>query len=286
MATTWNSADSGAGILLSADLLTASENGTVVAAGNWRSIRGTTAKATGKCYVETTLNALTTGLMVGLMNAGAALGGNAGSDANGIGWQPAYGATYNGGGVNPGTTSAGQVVGMAVDVDARKVWFYNPTTAQWNGAALASQNPATGAGGISIGGISGALFPAFSVYNSNSQDSGTANFGASAFAHPVPSGFVGWDGGAAPSPTTGIGSQAANETVAGDAAPPAAAGQAVNEAVARNALAVPALGGQAVAEGVAANPALPALGGQVVIELVASTTPAPVQPAAQALFMA
>lgn len=192
--TVWNVADSGAGILLGVDQLTASEDG-VVNSGAWRSVRSTSSKAAGKFYFEATINALTTGMMVGLANAAATLASFVGGDANGIGWQPGFHAIWNNSSqiADNGTTTVGQTIGIAADIVAGKRWFYNPSTGLWNNAALSAENPATGAGGLVAIVLTGELFAGYSVVNSSSQDSATANFGAAAFVHPLPSGFTAWD---------------------------------------------------------------------------------------------
>ncbi len=60
----------------------------------------------------------------------------------------------------------------------------------WNGQDVGAQNPATGAGGVSISGISGPFYGAIGIYSGSPS---TANFGASAFSITPSSGFSGWD---------------------------------------------------------------------------------------------
>ncbi|MGY3443706.1 hypothetical protein [Bradyrhizobium sp. USDA 4473] len=92
-------------------------------------------------------------------------------------------------GYSLGTISDGDVIGIAVDLDNRKIWFKNLTAGGlWNGS-VAVGDPATNHNGVSI--PSGALIPAVGFGLSN--DVLTANFGASAFVGTVPSGFTpGW----------------------------------------------------------------------------------------------
>jgi hypothetical protein len=82
---------------------------------------------------------------------------------------------------------SGTVVGMAVDLDNRKMWFRIAPSGNWNGSALA--NPVTNVGGITI--PAGTMVP-ITTFNATGNEH-TANFGASAFVGSVPSGFTaGW----------------------------------------------------------------------------------------------
>jgi hypothetical protein len=90
-------------------------------------------------------------------------------------------------GVAIGSITSGMVIGIAVDLTANLIWFR--TASNWNAGGTA--NPATGVGGISISAVAGTLFPTFGGGSTNTQVS-TANFGASAFAQSVPSGFSIW----------------------------------------------------------------------------------------------
>lgn len=92
-----------------------------------------------------------------------------------------------------GATGAGTVIGAAVDLDNRKIWFkkVSGTPGNWNGSGTA--NPATNVGGITI--PAGTMVP-FLTFGGSSGSAGiihTVNFGASAFTGSVPSGFTsGW----------------------------------------------------------------------------------------------
>lgn len=81
------------------------------------------------------------------------------------------------------TYTSTDVAMVAIDLDAGKLWFGKNGT--WNG----SGNPATG-DNPAYTGVSGTLFPMAYLVDNCSL---TANFGASAFSHSVPSGFnSGW----------------------------------------------------------------------------------------------
>src|SRR5436190_3332458 len=86
-----------------------------------------------------------------------------------------------------GARANGDIIGVAVDLTARLIWFRVAPAGNWNGSGTA--NPATGIGGFSISALTGALFP-FYVNGTGSGAVVTANFGASAFTGSVPSGFT------------------------------------------------------------------------------------------------
>jgi hypothetical protein len=88
-----------------------------------------------------------------------------------------------------GARTAGDTIGIALDVGNNLCWFRVAPSGNWNGSGTA--NPATGVGGVSISTITGTQFPAF--WASNTGEVATANFGGSAFSGAVPSGFTsGW----------------------------------------------------------------------------------------------
>lgn len=78
-----------------------------------------------------------------------------------------------------GTTASGGTVGLAADLAAHLLWL--KVGGVWSG------DPEAGTGGISISALSGSLAPLLS--SNASTLTATANFGASAFVSPVPSGF-------------------------------------------------------------------------------------------------
>jgi hypothetical protein len=88
-----------------------------------------------------------------------------------------------------GALSAGNTIGIALDVTNNLCWFRVAPSGNWNGSGTA--NPATGVGGVSISTITGTQFPMFLA--NGAGEVATANFGASAFSGAVPSGFTsGW----------------------------------------------------------------------------------------------
>jgi hypothetical protein len=88
-----------------------------------------------------------------------------------------------------GARAQGDVIGIAVDVDNRLIWFkvVSGSPGLWNGAT-ANGNPVTGLNGITV--PAGSIIP-YIGFGTN-QDVYTANFGASAFVGAAPTGFVAW----------------------------------------------------------------------------------------------
>jgi hypothetical protein len=106
------------------------------------------------------------------------------------------------------TLATGQVVSIAVDLVNLTFWA-RINGGNWNNSGAA--NPATNTGGISLSGagFSGqSAYPFFASFLSGSAV--VANFGATAFAYPVPSGFSSWDS-IVPPPTQMQVTQAATE---------------------------------------------------------------------------
>jgi hypothetical protein len=110
-----------------------------------------------------------------------------------------------------GTPPAHVVLGIAVDLDAKKFWLYNPWFGGWNLGTLSGANPALGTGAMTYT-LSGQIFPAAWVQTETGiEGSVKANFGGSAFLYPVPTGFVAWD----PSTIWDSGNTGANATLSG-----------------------------------------------------------------------
>ena len=187
---TWSTTDKSANISISGGGLVAQ-----AVAGGWKAGRATVARSGGKFYFEATIGSGDLG--VGLGNASAGLGNYIGADANGVFLyaDPTYGrgVFIAGGSVGnwtSGTIAAGDVVQVAVDLGAKRLWAKRVSDTTWNASATA--NPATGVGGYDISGpAASALFPAVSIQNAGPTVTG--NFGASPFAAALPHGFASWD---------------------------------------------------------------------------------------------
>lgn len=147
-----------------------------------------------KIYWEVHVDALGGDVGVGVANSSAAHadGDFLGSYTSAIGEYENGAVWYNFGEVataNP-TFAAGDTVCVAVDFSAGLIWW-RTNAGNWNNSSTA--DPSTGTGGITVG-ITGALFPAYSVkYDGTTQSAVTANFGATTFAHTMPSGFSSLD---------------------------------------------------------------------------------------------
>jgi len=150
---------------------------------NW--VRSTTAK-TGKRYVEFTTTTVANSINgISDLSALTYPGADAhsfGQFANGAGsingTFPAWGPTY----------ASGDVLGMAVDLTAKLVW-YRVGAGSWNAGGTA--NPATGVGGWDISLYTGT--PHHLVVSGDTGMVTTVNFGGTAFANTAPAAFIAWD---------------------------------------------------------------------------------------------
>lgn len=191
---TWDPATVTAVTLSGGDLV-ATNTGTT-SANQGAHVASGSGKTTGKYYFETTLTLKNAG-----GNCGVGIGTTASTYTN-IGGTATSGnmVYFNSGNMwtNGGSTgftlsarATGDVVGVAVDLDNRRIWFRVAPSGQWN--ASGSANPATNNLGFVI--PAGTMVP-FNVFGGASGVAGsihTTNFGASAFTGAVPSGFTaGW----------------------------------------------------------------------------------------------
>lgn len=99
----------------------------------------------------------------------------------------------------PGTWTLNQVMGVAVDTIAKRLWTKNITAGTpWNGNGGASPDPATGVNGIDFATsdhpVTGNIHAFVGGSNTNPSTYGgaTINFGATAFAGTPPTGFSAW----------------------------------------------------------------------------------------------
>lgn len=177
---TWSPTDKSTEIALTAGNLTATASG----AAGYHSVRGSISRSSGKRYYEWTQLAPTWYAGIGTANSeldgtvpGFAVESTAyqtsGYIANGAWDFGPYAASIN-----------GSVIGCAVDFTAGKVWF------SVNGA-WQKGDPVAGTGGDALRVAGNPAFPMFGC-EFGSTASCTANFGGSAFAYAIPSGFVAW----------------------------------------------------------------------------------------------
>jgi hypothetical protein len=186
MTVLWNTADKSANITLSGSSLIATASS--AAQGG---VRADTSFAGGLLYYEVKLNGTAGNLTgIGWCNAAAAFTSYIGIDTKGIGGFPQNTNTnivINNASI--GTVgrngSTGEILRIAVNFTSSKIWFALPGS-YWNNSATA--DPGSGTGGLSISTIAaGPYFPFFCV---NASGFGvTANFGATPFQFPIPSGF-------------------------------------------------------------------------------------------------
>lgn len=172
-AVTWNPADKHADVALTNGDLTAT------AGSNDRGVRATVSKTSGKWYWE-----ITTGIVLpsyttaGVATASAALNNVVGADANGWGIQGFDGKKMTA--LTPAAYStafsAPDTIGVALDMDAKTITIYR----------YASPGVSVSAGIMYTGLPATAIFP---IITGRSGVAVTANFGASAFAYSIPSGY-------------------------------------------------------------------------------------------------
>ena|GEM_PF-1261110 len=172
--TTWHPTDKCSSHVLSNGDLTVAHGG---GACDLKGGRGTFGKTAGKWYYEATMNNQYGGIGVALSTWNLDFSG---SDQityysnSGVLYPTAasFGAAY----ANP------DVVSIAVDVDAGLIWFAK------NGVWQGGGDPVAGTGGKAI--PAGEVFPCYWLQSAGSY---TANFGATAFAHTLPTGFTAWN---------------------------------------------------------------------------------------------
>jgi hypothetical protein len=148
----------------------------------------------GKWYWEATITNGSGEILIGVENGSASLVEYLGYNANGWGYD-SNGSFYNNGGTATGTTfTTNDVIGVAVDMDAKKLWFSK------NGTFLNSGSPTSGTNAIATN-LSATIFPAFNPYDV--VTSCAANFGQRAFAYTAPSGYKALCTTNLPTPTIG-----------------------------------------------------------------------------------
>lgn len=185
-AVTWNPADKGANVTLSAGNLTA----TGTAGSNL--VRATTSHSTGKYYWEilvVTANGANNAPYMALTLATATTYTQKPGLIAGYGWSQQGTNAYswdNGSFIGPfGSDFAGtDVMGCAVDFGASKIWFSR------NNVWLNSGNPSAGTGAMWAD-VTGTLFPTTFPGGSGVV---TGRFDTASFSYTAPTGFGSWSG--------------------------------------------------------------------------------------------
>lgn len=182
--TTWNSNDKHANLSLSNGNLTA----TNTTATGWCLGRASKPRASGKWYFETLIaTAIDVNNIVGIARFLTAKNTHPGLDAasysyfGGSGGRKYYNGSYSAYG---STFGAGDVIGVALDLSAKKIWFSK------NGAWQSGGDPVAGTG-EAFSGLIGAYHPVASIYATGSALTG--RFAAASLSYSPPSGFVAWD---------------------------------------------------------------------------------------------
>jgi hypothetical protein len=179
---TWNPTDKSAYITLSSGNLTAINNYGAL----WAGVRANISKASGKYYYEVlVVNPSSPYIMIGIANSTASLTTYLGSDTNSWVYYSLSGTKVSNGGFDTfgAAYTAGDVIGVAVDITGGNIWW------SLNGVYQASGNPATGANPAYTG-LTGTLFPAACCYDLNAGF--TVRFLSSSFSYAAPSGFSPW----------------------------------------------------------------------------------------------
>ncbi len=180
LSTTWNAADKASPITLSNGGLTFTTD-----ASGHQGVRGTAGHNSGKRYFEVTCNQTGPFGGFGISNAGASLTIFLGSTIDAAVYYDDGNAYYGGSALGAaGAYAASDVLSVAVDIDADRVWFAK------NGSF--SGDPVAGTGGISVPGIGAPVYPIGGTYAGGVAIQ-TANFGASAFSYSPPTGFASWN---------------------------------------------------------------------------------------------
>lgn len=174
-----NSADKSASVTLTNGDLTAE-----VLPNSWHSVRSTVSQYSGKWYWEVTVDfpAVRTDIMIGIGNSSAPLTNYPGADVDGYSYYSWNGQKYNSSTVSYGDQFlAGDIIGVALDLDSGKIWWSKNGT--WQG----SGDPSAGTG-EAYNGVVGIIYAMIGIHG-NTNPKVTVNFGASAFSYTVPTGF-------------------------------------------------------------------------------------------------
>ncbi len=185
--TTWDPANTGTGATLSSgNLIITKTSGS----GSYSTTRTTTSYSSGKYYFEVKVTETNTSnyMMVGIINSSASLSQAVGTNINGYGYYEQNGDSYYN---NVATAfgsawGLGDVIGVAVDLTAGKIWFAKNNTWQASGSPSTGANPA-----YSI--TAGGYYAACSVWSTTSPaDELTGQFRAAAQTYAPPAGFASW----------------------------------------------------------------------------------------------
>lgn len=184
--TNWNPSDKSSNLSLTNGNLTAALSSSASAG-----VRAVIGRTSGKLYFEITITGTIATAGTGLSTISAPLTGNPNVYTQLVDGGVWRSGAYQGYSVSGGSSFvSGDILGIAVDLGALRVWFRR-NNGVWNAGAGA--DPAANVGGLDISSIfSGvAAYPALVMAATGMNE--TANFGATAFSYTVPGGFTaGW----------------------------------------------------------------------------------------------
>lgn len=172
-----------ASITLSGGDLVATKGGTAAL----KSVGSDIGVSAGKFYWEITATkvGISPFCLIGVGTDAVSTASFVGNNASGFGYYQQTGDKYtnNAAAAFGATWTTGDVLSVALDMDAGKVWFGKNGVWQGSGDPAAGTNPA-------FSGLTGTVFAWVSLYrNLSPAHVMTANFGQNAFAHAVPAGF-------------------------------------------------------------------------------------------------
>ena len=173
---TWNPVDKGAYIVLFNGNLSVSLNANVKDA-----VRATESRSSGKWYWEIKIDTLQE-QCTGIGTSSALLSDYPGIDSNGYGYHKIGKKFHNNSLVNYGADyAAGDIIGVALDLDNGKIWFAKNNFWQASGDPVAGTNSA-------FSGLSETFFPMHGGYGIS--DDATARFFTEHQTYSPPSGFT------------------------------------------------------------------------------------------------
>lgn len=158
-------------------------------AAAWAAARGNASITTGQQYLEITIGDMLTDICIGICKSAMGLSDKVGADAYGWGYQASTGNKVTGGVATAygDPCVAGDVIGIIPDITNGKLYFTR------NGVVQGGGDPVAGTG-AAFTGLSGAFFPAISLYDPSSTAESV--FLDADFAYDPPTGFglTAWPG--------------------------------------------------------------------------------------------
>jgi hypothetical protein len=182
-AVAWNPADKSANITLSGSNLIATATNTA-----WKQVRADASKAAGKWYWEYNIGVTGSNQIVGISESGDSVNTYPGGTAVSYGYRTT-GQKYNNAAASAygNSYTNGDVIGVALDLDAGKIWFSKANVWQAGGDPVAGT-------GEAFSGVSGTKFAAVAPYDNNNVITGV--FAAGSLTYSPPSGYLGLEAGA------------------------------------------------------------------------------------------